>query len=57
MITEQNKDRVKRLDELAVYANEYFTYSDKFTESDFKRHMNEVAAVMGKSLQYPELIE
>jgi len=56
-ITELNKDRVRRLDELAVYANENFIDADRFTEDDFKRHMNEVCDIMGKSRPFPELTE
>ena len=42
VVTEQNRERVSRLDELASLANEKFTNESRFTESDYERLINEV---------------
>ena len=59
VITDKNKFRVKRLDELANLVNSKFTNTSNFTEYEFKQLINEVFRLIwnkeGEKAAYPEI--
>jgi len=59
VITDKNRNRVKRLDELADLVNSKFTDASQFTEDDFKQLINEVFHLIwnkeNEKSTYPEV--